>query len=82
MVRRVDVSRHKPKSHDVTATPPSVTNGTAGIEIHVVSGSREGISPFDSREDAINGVSEFIDYICAADPSIREALLQYKPKAA
>lgn len=46
--------------------------------------TREGINigPFDSREDAINGVSEFIDYICAADPSIREALLQYKPKAA
>lgn len=46
--------------------------------------TREGIDigPFDSREEAIGGVTEFIDYICAADPKIKEALMQYKPKAA
>ena len=46
--------------------------------------TREGIDigPFDNREEAINGVTEFIDYICAADPKVKEALLQYKPKAA
>ena len=42
--------------------------------------TREGvdIGPFDSREEAEIGVGEFIDFICAADPKIREALEQYR----
>ncbi len=46
--------------------------------------TREGIDigPFDNREDAIQGVTEFIEYICEADPKVREALLQYKPNKA
>lgn len=42
--------------------------------------TREGvdIGPFDSREDAEIGVGEFIDFICAADPRILEALESYR----
>jgi len=42
--------------------------------------TREGIDigPFDTREEALNGVLEFIDYICDADPKVKAALLQYK----
>lgn len=42
--------------------------------------TREGvdIGPFDSRSDAETGVGEFIDFICAADPKIREALGSYR----
>lgn len=42
--------------------------------------TREGvdIGPFDSREDAEVGVGEFIDFICAAEPQVLEALEQYR----
>lgn len=42
--------------------------------------TREGvdIGPFDSRDDAEIGVGEFIDFICAADPKVREAFEQYR----
>ena len=41
--------------------------------------TREGVNigPFDSREEAENGVGEFIDFLFAADPSIKEAVEQY-----
>jgi hypothetical protein len=42
--------------------------------------TREGvdIGPFDSREDAEIGVGEFIDFICAAEPKVKEALESYR----
>lgn len=42
--------------------------------------TREGvdIGPFDTREDAEIGVGEFIDFICEAEPRVREALEQYR----
>lgn len=42
--------------------------------------TREGvdIGPFDSREDAEVGVGEFIDFICAAEPQVLEALERYR----
>ncbi len=41
--------------------------------------SREGvkIGPFDSQQEAEAGVGEFIDFLLAADPSIKEAVEQY-----
>jgi len=38
--------------------------------------TREGvdIGPFDSRSEAEVGVGEFIDFICAAEPQVLEAL--------
>lgn len=42
--------------------------------------TREGvdIGPFDSRDDAEVGVGEFIDFICASEPTILAALKQYR----
>ncbi len=42
--------------------------------------TREGvdIGPFDSRADAEDGLGEFIDFICAAEPNIVEILAQYR----
>jgi len=42
--------------------------------------TREGvdIGPFDSRADAEIGASDFIDFICASEPSVAETLKQYR----
>lgn len=42
--------------------------------------TREGvdIGPFDNRADAENGVGDFIDFICASEPQVLEALKQYR----
>jgi Domain of unknown function (DUF6316) len=42
--------------------------------------TREGvdIGPFDQREDAENGVGEFIDFICASEPKVLEIIKQYR----
>lgn len=42
--------------------------------------TREGvdIGPFDNREDAENGVGEFIDFIQASEPKVSDVLKQYR----
>lgn len=42
--------------------------------------TREGvdIGPFDSREDAEVGVSDFIDFIQASEPKASDLLKQYR----
>lgn len=42
--------------------------------------TREGvdIGPFDSHEDAENGVGEFIDFIQASEPKVTDLLKQYR----
>jgi hypothetical protein len=42
--------------------------------------TREGvdIGPFDHRDDAENGVGEFIDFICASEPKVLEIIKQYR----
>ncbi|GAB1255739.1 DUF6316 family protein [Aurantivibrio plasticivorans] len=46
--------------------------------------TREGvdIGPFDSLDDAANGVNEFIEYVCEAEPSFSATLQQYSSHAA
>lgn len=42
--------------------------------------TREGveIGPFDGREDAELGATEFIDFICASELKVSEVLKQYR----
>lgn len=42
--------------------------------------TREGvdIGPFDSRDDAETGVSEFVNFICASEPMVLATLRQYR----
>jgi len=42
--------------------------------------TREGvdIGPFDNRDDAENGVGEFIDFIQASEPKVSDLLKQYR----
>lgn len=42
--------------------------------------TREGvdIGPFDNRDDAENGVGEFIDFIQASEPKVSDVLKQYR----
>lgn len=42
--------------------------------------TREGvdIGPFDSQDDAVAGVGEFIDFIHASEPRVSDILKQYR----
>ena len=46
--------------------------------------TREGVAigPFDSLGDAETGVTDFIDFIIHAEPSISETLAKYADRAA
>jgi hypothetical protein len=46
--------------------------------------TREGVAigPFDTLSEAETGVSDFIDFICHAEPSISETLAKYASQAA
>lgn len=46
--------------------------------------TREGVSigPFDSLSEAETGVSDFIDFIMHAEPSVSETLVKYAQQAA
>ncbi|MGI1679282.1 MAG: DUF6316 family protein [Cellvibrionaceae bacterium] len=42
---------------------------------------RVDIGPFDTLETACNGANEFIEFICNAEPSFSDTLIQYRPRA-
>lgn len=45
--------------------------------------TREGvdIGPFDSREDAMHGADEFVEFICSVEPAFVHTLERYRPRA-
>ena len=45
--------------------------------------TREGvdIGPFDSREDAVYGAGEFVEFICGVEPGFGRTLERYRPRA-